>query len=189
MNNIYKINNQDNDIILNDFGDIIELYELDEIKENIKNNFNNEIIKQNYLMANELIPEMIVPCELIYLNGKINDHNVNILFDCGASGCTMNKELMDKLNLDYLVDKKNTVNIIGFNSNNKAYGIIWYLDLEIKINNNKYINLPINCVINNNNNDNIDIILGINFMKVYNVKINFKKRTISLNDSIIINYT
>ena len=46
---------------------------------NYKNEFDMEIIKQNILMADEIIPEMSISSNLIYLKGKLNGIDTKIM--------------------------------------------------------------------------------------------------------------
>jgi hypothetical protein len=164
----------------------------------------SELIQENFLLANELIPEMaMVPTELIYLKGKLNGLPINIILDSGAQSSVTFKSIVDKAGLDYLVDKKSTHYTIGVNDIKMNYGVIWYIDLELEISDNQYASIPITLDINDDTNlktkekeldikktslKPIDMLLGINFLKAYKGIVNFNKRTITLNDSIIINY-
>ncbi len=164
----------------------------------------SELIQENFLLANELIPEMgMVPTELIYLKGKLNGLPINIILDSGAQSSVTFKSIVDKAGLDYLVDKKSIHYTIGVNDIQMSYGVIWYIDLELEIANNQYASIPITLDINDDtnlktkqkefdikktNSKPIDVLLGINFLKAYRAVINFNKRTITLNDSIVINY-
>lgn len=108
----------------------------------INNKINNKL-NQNIIMGNEIIPEMQIETDLIYLNGKINGNQIRILLDTGASSCVIFKSLIDKYNLDYLVDKENIAMVQGPNQINKTYGKIWFLDIELEISKNNYISVPI----------------------------------------------
>ena len=65
----------------------LEQAKIDKEEANQKDNekedaFESKVIEQNYLMANEIIPEMFVSNDLIYLKGRLNKIDVNILFRC-----------------------------------------------------------------------------------------------------------
>lgn len=179
-------------------------------KTNIKDNFYDEsdiLTEYNYMMANELIPEMLVPSDLIRLNGKLNGVEINILIDSGAQTSTTFKSITDKSNLDHIIDKKIESYSIGVNGVSRSYGIIWYIELELELDSklNNYVGVPIKLSVDddtekikklqelNTNSElkyenKIDMLLGIDFLKAYKAKIDFGKRTIILNDSITINY-
>ena len=61
-----------------------------------------EIINGNYDMANQIIPEMFVPSNLIYLKGKINNMPINIMIDNGASCCFTYKSVIERCGIEYL---------------------------------------------------------------------------------------
>lgn len=201
---------KDNQVNKNNKKSIIQLnpdLESDNESEDKSNNLDkeevDELILQNYLLANELIPEMFVPSDLIHLKGRLNGVPINIIVDSGAQGSVSFKSVIDRAGLDYLVDKKSTHYTIGVNDIKKSYGMIWYIDLELEIKNNQYASIPIALDITDDTNIKIkeqdlkiktsnpnpmDMLLGINFLKAYKANINFSKRTITLNDSITINY-
>ncbi len=177
----------------------------DEIVKNIIKT--NDLIEENFLMANNLIPEMIVPTELIYLKGKIAGLPINILLDTGAQSSTSFKSVTDKANIDYLIDKQSKSYTVGVNNISLSYGTLWYIELELEISHERYVSVPISLNIDDDTEKNkkikeineeqeikidldkkIDMLLGINFLKAYKAKIDFSRRTITLNDSIIINY-
>ncbi len=183
-------------------------YELENDEDEKKNIIKtNELIEENFLLANNLIPEMIVPTELIHLKGKIAGLPINILLDTGAQSSTTFKSVTDKANIDYLIDKQSKSYTVGVNNISLSYGTLWYIELELEINQERYVSVPISLNIDDDTEKNkkikeineeheikidldkkIDMLLGINFLKAYKAKIDFSRRTITLNDSIIINY-
>jgi len=212
-----ELNKLDNDII----NDIIQSIVSDNNGFNLDNNLilddplhnineNNELIYENFKLADELIPEMLLETNSIYLDGKINNIPVKILFDTGATTNCIYKSKIIECGLDYLIDTKSSYDIIGVNSTQKSYGTIWYVDLDLKLNNNLPFaftytsvgvnlvvleDLPINnCKLNSDQelkiepNKQIDIILGIGFMKAHRANIDFHSMTITLNSNIKINF-
>ncbi len=149
---------------------------------------------------------MLLPSKLIEINGKINNIPIKILFDTGASTNCIWKSKIKKFGLDYIVDKKQSEQIFGVNGFNKSYGNIWYLDIELelengnKTNESRYASVPITTTVLDDNfteketkteissNCNFDMILGINFMKSYRTNIDFGSMTITLNNSIKIKF-
>jgi hypothetical protein len=113
---------------------------------------NQEIINENYDMANEIIPEMFVPSNLIYLKGKINNVPVNIMVDTGASCCFTYKSVIERCGVDYLIDKSSKKMIQGVHGIKPSLGMIWFLDIELcvdftnvdaEINKSNYVSIPI----------------------------------------------
>lgn len=107
------------------------------------NNFDKEIIKQNILMADEIIPEMSIPSNLINLKGRLNGTNTKIMIDTGASSCVIFKSIVDKCNLNYLVDTNTSVMVQGAHGMKPTLGTIWFIEIELEIGQNNYINIPV----------------------------------------------
>jgi hypothetical protein len=186
--------------------DVIESIMGETFNNTIKKSINNtsipintleNIIEQNYDLADKYIPEMLLPTNLIYLNGKINNIPIKILFDTGATSNCIFKSKIIEAGLDYLVDVRNKTIIQGINSNKETYGKIWYteLELELKSSNKEknYAMIGLNLqIVNDDNSDkkinNFDVILGLNFMKSYRTNIDFSTNTITLNNTIKINF-
>ena len=185
----------------------------DKDKDDEDESFESKEIEQNYLMANETIPEMFVSNDLIYLKGRLNKTDINILLDSGCQTSTAFKSSTDRANLDYIIDKKACTICQGVGGLTKTYGMLWFTELEIETEPGKFVTIPIKLsivdnTIKNNLDDELnnikldqdelielveqkgklDILLGIDFMKAFKAIVNFNKKTITLNDSILINY-
>ncbi len=204
----------DKELFVDMMTNIIALEQAKIDKQEEEQQFENNIIKQNYLMANEIIPEMFVSNELIYLKGKLNKTDINILVDSGCQTSTVFKTTTDKANLEYIIDKKSTTICHGVGGLTKTYGMLWFTELEIETEPNKFVTIPIKLSVvddtkknelekeldnfklaedeyieqNESSEKKLDLLLGIDFMKSYKAVINFNKKTITLNDSIVINY-
>jgi hypothetical protein len=175
------------------------------------NNLDNlqENININIELADKYIPEMLLPTNLIYLNGKINNIPIKILVDTGATTNCIFKSKIISAGLDDLVDKDCKSNIQGINSNDETYGKIWCTEIELEnksLNNEKIyeiIRLNLQIINDDNNDDNynkninenynenykkFDVILGLNFLKSYKANIDFATSTITLNNAIKIKY-
>jgi maltodextrin utilization protein YvdJ len=112
---------------------------IDDIMTTFNNfSFNERLIDENYIMANDQIPEMLNSCNLILLNGKLSGKNVNIMVDTGAQMCVINKSLISKCNIDYMVDKKNQINVQGANSTAPTFGTLWYVEIELETSDNNF---------------------------------------------------
>lgn len=157
------------------------------------------IIEENYSKATELIPDMIESGDLISVRGILNDIPVNILFDSGCQTSTSFSSIIKKANLEYLIDKKAITYCNNIDGVTNTCGMIWYTELELEINKDNYITVPIKLSILDDSKDKkqegdyeidttnkIDILLGTDFMKSNNVTINFNKKIITLNEHEII---
>ena len=94
-------------------------------------------------MADEIIPEMSISSNLIYLKGKLNGINAIIMIDTGATSCVIFKSVVDKCGLNYLIDTSTSVMIQGAHGIKPTLGTIWFVEIELEINQDKYINIPI----------------------------------------------
>lgn len=149
------------------------------------------IIKENYIVATKLIPDMIESGDMICIQGRINQVPLNILFDSGCQTSTTFMSTINKIGLEHLVDKKSRTYCNGINGVTKTYGMIWCTQLELHTNNetDNYISVPIKLsVLDNSNNsseNSIDLLIGTDFMKASNAIINFSKKIITLNETDI----
>lgn len=180
----FNINNDINNIDSN--ANIIN--NIDDLEN--KNNLTNkkisedyllkEAIKQNILMANKIIPEMSLKSNLIYLNGKLSEKNVNIIIDTGASSCFIYKSIIDKCGLNYLIDTNSVLMVKSAHGIKSTIGTIWYLEIDLEIEKDKFISIPVTVDII----DDSDIIKGEkkNIMNDSNYKMNT-----NLNPNIIEN--
>jgi predicted aspartyl protease len=134
-------------------------------------------------MAMTTIPEMFVPTNMIILKGRINDKDINILLDTGASTSIISKKAVDKINLSDMVDTSSKQELQGIGSE-QSNGRIWYAELNL----NEII-FPISLIVSNIDFASFDMILGINFLQSYNAIIDFKHNKIKLNDKYLIDFS
>jgi len=140
------------------------------------------VIEENYSKATELIPEMIESGDVVSIKGKLNNVDVNILFDSGCQTSSTFSSIIAKANLENIVDKKAKTYCMSMTGKTETCGMIWCTDLELE----NYISLPIKLSILEDpeieSNNKIDILIGTDFMKTHNVIINFSKKIIIIND-------
>lgn len=109
------------------------------------------IINNNILMADELIPEMSIPTNLIYLKGRLNGNPINIMIDTGASSCFTYSSTIIKCGLENLIDKRATIMVEGAHGVKPTLGSIWFLEVELDISNGQeeqYVSIPITVGVN-----------------------------------------
>lgn len=183
VSTVLKQNPLDNDLINN----IVE-----SIKKIVKTQDN--IIDDNLDIANKNIPVMLLHSSPIFLNGKINNIPVKILFHTGATINCIHRSKMFEVGLDNFVDKRGKLQISGLNyCTEETNGQIWYTEIALDLNikeieqsstTTAIIGLTL-MVIDDNPSDThlnlYDIILGTNFMKSYGANINFMTNIITLN--------
>jgi hypothetical protein len=149
---------------------------------NTQNDSINQLYQASYEMALNTIPEMLIPINMIILNGEINDIPIKILLDTGASSSIIFNSAIEKLKLADLIDTEEKVELQGI-GNETSLGRLWYV--ELKLDSNIY---PISLIVSNSNINNFDMILGINFLQSYKALIDFKHRCLTLNDQYKINF-
>ncbi len=195
--------NLDKDLLVDMIQNMMEA-DKEKFAEEIKS---DELIDDNYEQAHELIPEMLIQSDLIYLNGKLNGLPVNILFDSGCQVSTSFKSIIQKAELEHLVDKKARTYCSGVTGITETFGTLWFTELELEVSPDKFISIPIKLSICNDDEKNnkineicekekickknsktTDVLFGIDFMKAYKALVDFNKKTITLNNDIIIHY-
>ena len=162
----------------------------------IQDDTNDDIIEYGFRIATSNIPEMMLPSNLILLNGSINNIPVKILFDTGADSNYIYKSKVIEAGLENIVDKNNKTKIWGINSKNEAFGRIWYAEIELQtFSPNKeesYATIGLNFIVCDDNTETSsnapDIILGTSFMKSYKANIDFNTNIIILNNDIKIKF-
>jgi len=151
------------------------------------------VIEENYSKATELIPEMIESGDVVSIKGKLNNVDVNILFDSGCQTSSTFSSIISKANLENIIDKKAKTYCMSMTGKTETLGMIWCTELELELDETtgNYISFPIKLSIledsETESNNRIDILIGTDFMKTHNVIINFSKKKIILND-VEINY-
>jgi hypothetical protein len=168
----------------------------DLVSDNEESDNEDMVVEENYSKANELIPDMIESGDLINVRGKLNDIPVNILFDSGCQTSTSFTSIIKKANLEHLIDKKAITYCNNIDGVTNTCGMIWLTELELEINEDNYITVPIKLsILDDSKNikqedsddefdttNKIDILLGTDFMKSNNVTIKNKKKIITLNE-------
>jgi hypothetical protein len=168
---------------------------------NIINTCEKDIIEETYDLANQNIPEMLIPSKLIVLTGKINELPIKILVDTGANCNCIYKSKIIKAGLEKIVDKEVKTVIAGIQSNKETFGKIWYTEIELEIidpsKNKSYAIIGLNLTVvddddniqnNEHEKSSFDLILGLNFLKSYRANIDFSKNIITLNNNIQIKF-
>jgi hypothetical protein len=112
-----------------------------------QNKFELELIEQNILMGDEIIPEFSIPSDLIYLGGRIGPINLKIMVDTGATSCVMFKSVVEKCGLDYLIDTSTSVMVQGAHGMKPTLGTISFLEIDLEITKDQWVSVPISVVV------------------------------------------
>ena len=155
---------------------------LDKIKYIYNQSNMNILIQSSFDTAISEIPQMIIPKNLIHINGKINNIPIKILIDTGATTSIIFRHSINRLNINYLIDTEEQTNLNGIGQE-ISIGRLWYIKLDI----NNYL-YPVSLIVSQNKILDYDIILGINFLQTYDSIINFKTNQLILNNIHVINY-
>lgn len=115
--------------------------------------FNETIISENNSMAYDIIPEMLIKSNLIYLKGKMGGKPINIMIDTGASCCFTYSSVIRKCGLEYLIDTKSQIMIMGAHNIKPTLGTIWFVEIELNIgdktnSDEKFVSIPISIEVN-----------------------------------------
>ena len=135
-------------------------------------------IKSNYMLAKFLMPDIFEQKHTAYVNIKIESNNYIALIDTGSSNTFISKNIIEKHNLNNIIDyeEKSTINTLSNNIN--TLGRIWFMTLNLDyeetllspiiLNDDKYtIILGYDFLITNK----IDILLTKNILKIKNNEI------------------
>ena len=136
-----------------------------------------KLIEENYLKAYQEIPEFFFPKKMIFIKGKVNGYDIKFLLDTGAAISVMNTTQAKALKLDHLIDKKYQGKLKGVGSDNIA-GRIHYLEILFD-----FGIVPASFTIGNN--DNLEPILGMDFIQSHGLLLDFKKRKVFIGDNIL----
>lgn len=118
--------------------------------------FKQNIIDENYALAMDIIPESFIPVNMLYVRGKINNHDQNIFVDTGAQVSVMSLSLAKELGIDYLIDHFCEGKLVGVGTKNMV-GKIHYIDIE-------FGNFSLPCGFSIIDSNDLKIILGLNSM-------------------------
>ena len=113
--------------------------------------------------------------KLIKLDGFISDNPIKIVFDTGANYSIIFSDVINRLGLNSFINN-DYINEFSGIGKTESKGRINHI---IQIN-NRYYDILLNVC--DKQIDDIDIILGIDFLYYNNVIINFKTDTIKIND-------
>ncbi len=139
----------------------------------------NILIQSSFDTVINKKPEIILPQNLLYINGIINNIPLKMIIDTAATTSIIFKDTINKLNLHYLIDREEQICLNGIGSE-LSIGRLWYVEIEL----NKYI-YPISLIASNSKILDYDMIIGINFLKTYQSIIDFKQNCLILDQNHI----
>ncbi|AFZ79009.1 hypothetical protein BEWA_018540 [Theileria equi strain WA] len=125
-------------------------------------------INENYISAQNFLPESFGGIIMLYVNVEINGVVIKALVDTGAEHTIMNKECAKRCNLLNMIDER-------FKGTRNTVGKIHLADLKIGP-----IFIHVSFVILDGGN--IDFILGLDILRRYACTINLKDNCLQIND-------
>jgi hypothetical protein len=139
-------------------------------------NNNNLLHDITYNIAITNIPNMFIQSKMIIIDGSINNKPLKILLDTGASVSVIFLNTINRLGLSDLIDYRIKSELQGIGAET-SIGKLWYTELKLED-----LNFPITLTVVNNQIKEFDMILGINFLELYNASIDFENKKIKLNN-------
>ena len=150
----------------------------DEVLRQITDANNKEkILNENYMKAYQEIPTSLIPSEMIFLNAKIGENDIRFLVDTGAQVSLLPLDIVKACNLEDILDQRIAGQLKGVGSD-RVMGKIHYLEVQLPCG-------IIPCSFTVCENNNIEPILGIDMMQQMGLVLDFKTRTIKIEDSSI----
>lgn len=147
----------------------------------------NDFVNGNQNKTNALddhMDNMIMQSQISYtlinIKGEYNDIAFKIIIDSGASTSIMSNYMAELLGISHLIDTRMSGIANGIGTS-KIFGCIF--GCNIKINNNIFI--PVNLKILDNKIDKHLVILGLDFLYTYGCLVDFKNRSLKVNDQNI----
>ena len=136
--------------------------------------FKQSLIDENYQLAMNTIPESFIPVKMLYIKGKINNKEIDIFIDTGAQVSVMSLSMANELGVDFLIDHFCEGKLVGIGTKNMS-GKIHYLDIQLD-----NFNLP--CGFTIIDNDEIQIMLGLNSMLSMGCILDLKNKKMKFNN-------
>ena len=134
-----------------------------------------KIITENYIKAYKEIPSSLIPASMIFLNAKISGQEIRFLVDTGAQVSLLPLDIVKACNLENILDQRIAGELKGV-GRDRVMGKIHYLEVELSCG-------IIPCSFTVCENSNIEPILGIDMMQQMGLVLDFKNRTINIDNN------
>lgn len=148
----------------------------------------DNLIDNNLENALENIPQSFATVNMIYVKANINNVNVKMLVDSGAQKSIMPKKITTLCNLEHLIDKECGGEVSGICAKKNILGKIHMINLQLPVegNNEKKVELAFGFTILDSgitlDDEEINIIFGLDMLVSYGAILDFKKRKMIIDD-------
>jgi len=146
----------------------------DVLQNMVSANEHKEMLYQNYVEANNIIPESFFRIDMLYLPVKINDVEIKALVDTGAQVTIMSKACAIKCGLEHMVDHSINGQVRGVGEQN-VLGKIWMVDIM-------FGEHALPCSFTVLENLEFDVIFGLNMMVTHRCMIDLDKKCLRLGE-------
>lgn len=121
-----------------------------------------------YAETYENYPELLIPTQMLFIEGSINKYKTDIFVDTGAQTTIISQNFAEKADLMQFVDRRHATQIVGVGTQ-RSVGKIWKVQLEIK---GRFFVLTATVLKNFGH----DVLLGLDMMKRHHCVIDLSKR-------------
>ena len=134
----------------------------------IEEYINKKRLDDLYMETYENYPELLIPTQMLFIEGTINNVKTDIFVDTGAQTTIISQAFAEKADLMQFVDKRHATQIVGVGTQ-RSVGKIWKVQLEIK---GRYFVLTATILKNFGH----DVLLGLDMMKRHHCVIDLSKK-------------
>ncbi len=164
-----ELNNELNNNQTNEINTELNTVLNNELNNNQTNELTN-IINFNYELAYERIPESLFECNMIYIEGIINNKKIKIFVDTGAQHSIISYNKAKEFGIDYLIDKRFNGMAQGVGQQ-EIIGRVHYIEVNV----DDYM-LQLGVSVLKDINIQADMLLGIDTLISNNINIDFQNK-------------
>lgn len=142
--------------------------------EAVKASFRQNLVDKNMELAYELIPEALIPVDMLYIPCSINGKVIKAFIDTGAQITIISKKCAEYCGIDNLIDYRIAGKAVGVGEKN-ILGKIWCVDIMIG-----HYALPSCFTVLDN--PSLDFIFGLDMLRKHKCGIDFTNNCMAIGD-------